>query len=367
MREKIKEFLSNGATRRALMSAGAYIAGAYMGYVMPGGIEALHEALQQAVAMNPFTDPAAQITALFEGAQHQAAATLHTVGEWFQSVGVELAQRFREEIERARTFLGPTFDQAKTLFLETWQPVKEAAVALRDQIRNAIPSGESVLNWTKEVGKAAIELVRNAVEAYGIYEVGKKVYNRLFSKGKEEVREHTVPVPGETTAVTERTVNLNLNTAIGGGAVADTALRSREIRLRDAVDPTSGLSALGSSQIIWVSEKLANRVSDELNEALADPERGRTPVSIVPPSPDRTEAAADPVADLRHRDRFPTINWDESGLSEDRLSRMRCGTRIGSDLQVRGDLRDLKLILAEDGTLQVKREQPSAPRPDLMM
>ena len=367
MREQIKAFLSRGATRRALLSAGAYIAGAYMGYVMPGGLEALHEALQQAVAMSPFADPAAQVTALFEGAQHQAAATLHAVGEWFQSVGVELAQRFREEIDRARAFLGPTVDQAKSLFVETWRPVSEAAVALRDQMRNAIPSTEAALTWTREVGKAAIDLIRNAVEAYGIYEVGKKVYSRLFSRAKEEIRAQTVPAPGETQAVTEQTINLNLNTAIGGGAVADAALRSREIRLRDAVDPTAGLSALGSGQIIWVSDKLAGRVSDELNEALGARERGGAPVSIVPPGPDRIEVAADPVTDLRHRDRFPTINWDESGLSSDRLGRMRCGTRIGADPQLSEGLRDLKLVIAEDGTLQVKRERPAAPPPDLLM
>lgn len=367
MREKIREFLSHGATRRALMSAGAYIAGAYVGYFMPGGLEMMHEALQQAVAMNPFTDPAAQVTALFEGAQHQAAATLHSVGEWFQSVGVEIAQRFRDEIDKARIFLGPTLDQARTLFLETWQPVTEAAVALRDQIRNAVPSGETVPNWTKEVGKAAVDLVRNAVEMYGIYEAAKAAYRKLFSRAKEEIREQTVPAPGETPAVTEQTINLNLNTAIGGGPVADTALRSREIRLRDAVDPTAGLSALGSGQIIWVSEKLAGRVSDELNETFCAPERGGTRVSIIPPSPDRIEVAADPVADLRHRDRFPTINWDESGLSADRLSRMRCGTRIGADLQLPEGVRDLKLVLAEDGTLQVQRERPAAPPSDLMM
>jgi len=367
MQDQVRAFLSSGAGRRALMSAGAYIAGAYLGYVMPGGLEAIHEAFQYAVTMNPFWDPAAQITALFEGAQYQAASALHSVGDWFQSVGVEIAQRFREEIEKARAFIGPGLDQAKTLFLETWQPASEAAVALRDQIRNALPTTKAVLTWAKGVGEAAIDLVRNAVEVYGIYEAAKKCYGALFSRAKEELRERVVRAEGEPETVTERTINLNLNTAIGGGAVADAALRSREIRLSDRVDPTAGLSAMGRDQIIWVSDKLGRRVSNDLNGLLAQSGDGSDRITIRPPSPDRLEDPVDPVGDLRHRARFPIINWEESALSADRLSRMRCGTRIGSELQVRDDLRDLKLILADDGTLQVKREQPSAPRPDLMM
>lgn len=367
MREKVRAFLSNGAGRRALMSAGAYIAGAYLGYVMPGGLEAIHEAFQYAVSMNPFTDPAAQITALFEGAQHQAAATLHTVGEWFCSVGAELSQRFVQEIEKARAFLGPGLAQAKTLFLETWQPLTEAAVALRDQIRNSAPSAEAVLTWTKEVGKAAIDLVRNAVEAYGIYEVGKKIYNRLFARAKEEVKEQMVPAPGETPEVTERAVNLNLNISVGGGAVADTALRNREIRIREAVDPTIGVSDLSSRQIIWLADGFAARVSTDLNDALADPEAGRGLISISPPSPVRLDGPDDQFGDPPHRARFPIINWEESALSADRLARMRCGTRIRPDLEVPVGARDLKFILAEDGTLQVRPERPAASPPDLLM
>lgn len=350
-----------------LMSAGAYIAGAYFGAAFPGAIEMLHEAFQYAVAMNPFSDPVSQITALYEGAQYQAAAALHAVGDWFQGVGAEVSQRLREQIDQARAFLGPTLDQAKSLFVETWRPVTEGAAALRDQIRNAIPSGETILSWTQEIAKAAYEVASAAAEAYGVYEFTKKVYGRLLSKAKKEVREQTAPAPGETGAVTERTINLNLNTAIGGGSVADAALRSREIRIRDRVDPTAGLSALDRDQIIWVSDRLGRRMSNDLSALIAEtgPDRGR--ISIRSPSPDRLEDPLDPIEDLRHRARFPVINWEESALSADRLDRMRPGRRIGSDLRTPKGLEDFKLIVARDGTLQVERDRPSAPSPDIMM
>lgn len=361
MREKIRSFLSNGTTRRALLSAGAYIGSAYFGVVIPGGLEALHEAFQAAVAASPFGDPISMITALYEGAQYHAAGAVHAVGDWFQSVGVELSQRAREQIEQARTFLGPAAEKAKTLFVETWQPVSEGAAMLRDQIRNAIPSSETVPTCVKD----AFSLLRNAVEAYGIYEAGKKLYEGVFSRAKKDLKEKVKAAPEETPEVTERSVNLNLNTAIGGGAVADAALRDRKIRFEHKQDPTAGLSAMSSDQIIWVSDKLKRRVSNDLNDLIADLSDTPVQVDLRTPDPIRLEDAVDPVADLSHRDRFPTINWDQSPLSEDRLSRMRCGSRVtGPDPE---DLKDIRIVLAEDGTLRAERASTRAPSPDLLM
>lgn len=367
MRGNARTFLSNEASRRALMSVGAYIAGACLGQVAPGGIEAIHEAFQHAVVMNPFVDPISQVSALYEGAQYQSAAAIHTVGEWCQSVGVEISQKLREEIDRARGLLGPNLDQAKSLFLETWRPASEAAVALRDHIRNAIPSTEAALFWSKEVGKAAVDVIRNAVEAYGIYEAGKKIYQRIFSRARREVRESLVPAENEARSVTEQSINLNLNTAVGGGAVADAALRNREIRIGNSIDPTTGLSAIGKDRIIWVSDRLGRRLSSDLNDLLADTESGRGEIVIRPPGPDRVEGPADPVEDLRHRARFPLINWDESALSAARLSQVRQGLRGEADLRGPDEIRNIKLILADDGTVQAKREQPAASSPDFVM
>lgn len=364
MRDRIKALLANGASRRALLTAGAYIAGAYFGYVMPGGLEAIHEAFQYAVASNPFGDPVSQISALFEGAQYHAAGALHAVGDWFQSVGVEVTQRFREQIDQARMFLGPSLEQAKGLFLELWEPVSEAAANLRDQIRNAIPGKETALTWAKETGKAAFELLSLAVEAYGIYEAGKAVYRKIFSRAKEELREEITVPAGEPEAVTDRSINLNLNTAVGGGAVADAAMRDRQIRFEHAQDPTAGLSALQSDKIIWVSDKLNRRVSSELNDLIADIGTSPERVSLQTPSPTRLEDPADPIGDLSHRSRFPTINWGESEASSDRLRKMRCGSRIGE--LGRADLKDIRLVIGEEGNLVVESDRPSAPSPDLM-
>jgi hypothetical protein len=365
MREQVKKFLSNGASRRALLSAGAYIAGAYFGAVFPGGIEALHEAFQYAVAMNPFNDPFAQISALYEGAQYQAAAALHAVGEWFQGAGVELSQRAREQIEQARAFLGPTLDQARNLFLEAWRPIPEGAAMLRDQIRNAIPGQEAVITWTKDVGKAAFDLLRNAVEAYGIYEVGKKVYGRLFSRAKADLREQIAPSVQEAPEVTERSINLNLNTAIGGGAVADAALRDRTIRFEHRSDPTAGISALSSDKIIWVSDKFGRRLSNDLNALIADISDAPGEISLRSPNPTRLEDPVDLISDLSHRDRFPTINWGQSDLSGDRLNRMKCGSKINR--MIADDLKNINLVIGENGSLEVAKKRPQAPAPDLMM
>lgn len=365
MRDHIKTFLSQGSSRRMLMSAGAYIAGAYFGFVFPGGIEMLHEAFQYAVAMNPFSDPVSQITALYEGAQYHAAAALHAVGDWFQGAGVELTQRAREQIDQARTFLGPTLDQAKSLFVETWQPVSEGAAMLRDQIRNAIPCQQEVITWTKATGKAAFDLLRAGVEAYGIYEVGKKLYGSIFSRAKRDLRDQVTISVQEAPAVTERSINLNLNTAIGGGAVADAALRDRTIRFEHPSDPTAGISALNSDKIIWVSDKLGRRVSNDLNALIAEISDAPGEISLRSPSPTRLEDPVDLISDLSHRDRFPTINWGQSEISEEKLRRRKCGSRI--DGPIGQDLKDIRLIMGVNGTLEVERERPSAPSPDLMV
>lgn len=365
MREQVKAFLSNGANRRALLSAGAYIAGAYFGAVFPGGIEALHEAFQYAVAMNPFSDPFAQISALYEGAQYHAAAAIHTVGEWFQGAGVELSQRLREQIEQARGFLGPALDQARNLFLEAWRPIPEGAAMLRDQIRNAIPCQEAVITWTKEMGKAAFDLIKDAVEAYGIYEVGKKIYGRMFSRAKKDLREQVTVSPQEAPEVTERSINLNLNTAVGGGAVADAALRDRTIRFEHLTDPTAGLSALSSDKIIWVSDTFGRRLSNDLNALIADSSDAPVGITLRSPNPIRLEDAVDPISDLSHRDRFPTINWGQSDLSGDRLRRMKCGSKI--DAMIPDEMRDIRLVIGKDGSLEVRPERPKASPPDLMM
>jgi hypothetical protein len=369
MRDRVRNFLSNGASRRALMTAGAVIAGAYLGFAFPGGVEAIHEAFQYAVTLNPFTDPAAQITALYEGAQYQAAAALHSVGDWFQSVGVELTLRAREDIERARLFIGPALDHAKALFLEVWQPVTTGAIMLRDQIRNAIPDPQAALVWTKEVGSAAVDLVRSAAEAYGVYDLAKKAYGRLFSRARAEVRDEMGATPDEPATVTERTISLNLNTAVGGGAVADAALRSREIRVTPAQDPTRGLSALGSDQIIWLSDQFTRRISTDLDDLIADVEGSGERVSLLSASPVRLEDAVNPVEDLRHRARFPTINWGESDLSASRLDRLRCGSRIGGEtLKGQSPIRsDLKIVLGEDGFLRAERKKDASAPSDLVM
>lgn len=368
MRDRVRTFLTNGASRRALMTAGVFIAGAYMGFVLPGGIEAIHEAFQYAVALNPFTDPIAQITALYEGAQYHAAATLHTVGEWCQSAGVEIAQRAREDIERARALIGPALEQAKAVFLEVWQPATAGAIILRDHIRNAIPDPQVALTLVKEVVQTAVDLMQNAAEAYGIYDLGKKAYGKIFSRAREEVRDEMVLAPTETPEVTEQTINLTLNTAVGGGAVADAALRSRGGRTDGAISPTSGLSSLGSDQIIWMSDQFGRRISNDLNDLIADVGVPGRPISILSPSPSRFVDALSQMEDLRHRDRFPTINWDESAISASRLDGLRCGTRIGLDngaLQQVPVQSDLKIVLGEDGFLRAELDRP-APS-DLMM
>lgn len=365
MREQVKTFLSNGTTRRALMSAGCYIAGAYFGAVFPGGIEALHEAFQYALAMNPFSDPSVQISALYEGAQYHAAAAIHTLGDWFQGAGVELTQRLREQIEQARAFLGPTLDQARNLFLETWRPVPEGAAMLRDHIRNAIPCQETVIAWTKEMSKTAFDLIKDAVEAYGIYEVGKKIYGRIFSRAKKDLRAQVTVSPQEAPEVTERSINLNLNTAVGGGAVADAALRDRKVRFEHRSDPTAGISALSSDKIIWVSEKFGRRLSNELNALIADVSDTPGEISLRSPNPTRLEDPVDLISDLSHRDRFPTINWGQSERSGDRLRRMKCGSKIdGPNLD---HLKDIRLVIGEDGSLEARPERPQAAPPDLMM
>lgn len=373
MQENIRTFLSSGAGRRALLSAGAYIAGAYFGYVMPGGIEALHEAFQYAVSLNPFTDPIAQITALYDGALHQTAATLHSVGEWLQSVGVELSQRVREEMDKARAFLGPAVDQARDVFCETWRSGTEAAAMLRDQIRNAAPSAESVITWTKETVKTAIDLASMAAEAYGIYEAGKAFYKKFLSGAKAEVTEKVAQAPEEPAAVVEKTVNLNLNTAIGGGAVADNAIRIARTLPETAPNPTRGISALDSDQILWVSDRLTRKVSDGLSEIGSA--TGATPVqiSILAPAPGREIRLENVEEDLRHRDRFPVINWGESRLSEDRLSDLKCGAPLRGNSRVQIRISDqipirsnAKIVIGEDGFLRVDRPKPSD-TPDLLM
>ena len=151
---------------------------------------------------------------------------------------------------------------------------------LRDQIRNAIPSAESVPTWVKD----AFDLLKDAVEAYGIYEAAKNVYKGIFSRAKKEIKDQVVTAPDEAPEVTERSVNLNLNTSVGGGSVADAALRDREIRFEHKQDPTAGLSTMNSDQIIWVSDKLKRRVSDDLNDLIAD--LSDTPVQVDLRTPD---------------------------------------------------------------------------------
>lgn len=348
-----------------LMSAGAYIAGAYFGVVFPGGIELLHEAFQYAVAMNPFSDPVAQITALYEGAQYHSAAALHTVGDWLEGVGAEISQRVREQIDQARAFIGPTLDQAKSLFVETWRPVTEGAAMLRDQIRNAISAQEAVLSWSKEVSKSAFEMIRYAAEAYGIYEIGRRVYDRLFSRAKEGLREQVEAPVQEAPEVTERSINLNLNTAIGGGAVADAALRDRTIRFEHRSDPTAGISALSSDKILWVSDKFNRTLSNDLNALIAEVSDAPGEISLRSPNPTRLEDPVDPISDLSHRDRFPTINWGQSDLSGDRLRRMKGGSKINGIIA--DDLKNINLLIGENGSLEVAKERPHAPDPELVM
>jgi hypothetical protein len=361
MRDRVRAFLSNGASRRALMTAGVFIAGAYFGVNLPGGIEALHEAFQYAVSMNPFTDPITQISALYEGAQYYTAGALHSVGEWLQSAGVEIAQRVREDIDRARALIGPALDHAKALFIEAWQPVTAGAIMLRDQIRNAIPDPAAAITWTKEAASAAFDLVRNAAEAYGMYDLAKKAYGKVFSRAREQVEDEMVPAPAETPEVTEQTINLTLNTAVGGGAVTDAALRSREIRINSGISPTAGLTALRSDQIIWISDQFGRRISNDINDLIADVGVSVRPVSILSPSPFRLEDALNPTEDLRHRDRFPTINWGESAISASRLEGLRCGTRIvegNGALQQVPIQSDLKIVLGDDGCLRVEPDRP---------
>lgn len=373
MRDRIRSYLSNGASRRALITAGVCIAGAYMGYVAPGGIEVLHEAFQYAVTLNPFTDPIAQISALYDGARQFAAAALHSVGDWLTGVGVEVGQRLREEIERARAFLGPFLEQARTLFCEAWQTTSEAAATLRDQIRNSAPSLSEVVISGKELLKTAVELVRHAAEAYGLYETAKKIYQRVFARARADLDAQVHPAPGETPAVTARSVNLNLNIGVGGAPVADAALRSREIRISDVTDPTAGISGLGSDRIIWVSDKLRHRLSDDLS-TLTGVESGQVSrVSLRRPPTIRLEDVLDPVEDLRHRARFPTINWGESALSETRLDAVRgargrigelSGIRLTDQVPVRNDAR---IVLGEDGFLRAEARAPVPTPHDLTM
>jgi len=374
MKDNIRTFLASGAGRRALLSAGAYIAGAYFGYVMPGGLEALHEAFQYAVSLNPFTDPIAQITALYDGALHQTAATLNSVGDWLQSAGVEVSQRVREEMDKARALLGPTVDQTRALFCETWRSGTEAAAMLRDQIRNATPSSESVIAFTKEMVKTAIDLASMAAEAYGIYEAGKAFYKKFLSGAKAELAGQITPAPAEPPAVTEQTVNLNLNTAIGGGPVADNAIRITNSLPESAANPVRGISAIDSDQIIWVSDRLTRRVSEGLSEIGTRVGSTDVPVSIIAPAPGREIRLENVEEDLRHRDRFPIINWGESALSEDRLSGLKCGAplrgvgrseiRLSDQIPIRSNA---KIVIGEDGFLRVDRPKPPSDTPDLLV
>jgi hypothetical protein len=373
MQEKVRGFLANGASRRALMSAGAYLAGAYMGFVMPGAFEALHEALQYAVALNPFTDPIAQITALYDGALHQTAATLNAVGDWLHSVGVEVSQRVREEMERARAFLGPAIGQARDLFCETWRSGTETAAMLRDQIRNAAPSAESVIACTKEMVKTAIDVVTAAAEAYGLYEAGKAFYKRFLSKKREHIRELFVPSPGEAASTTQGTLNLNLNVAIGGGAVVNNSVKTVQMQAGAGTDPTRGISSLTSDKVLWVSESFAREMSDGLSEIRPTTGSTPVPVSLLAPSGGGEIRIGRPEEDLRHRDRFPVINWGESALSESRLSGLKCGAplrggrsviSLSDQFPVRPDA---KLIIGENGFLQVERAAPQADMPDNLM
>ncbi len=215
------------------------------------------------------------------------------------------------------------------------------------------------------MGKAAFDLIKDAVEAYGIYEVGKKIYGRMFSRAKKDLREQVTVSPQEAPEVTERSINLNLNTAVGGGAVADAALRDRTIRFEHLTDPTAGLSALSSDKIIWVSDTFGRRLSNDLNALIADSSDAPVGITLRSPSPIRLEDAVDPISDLSHRDRFPTINWGQSDLSGDRLRRMKCGSKI--DAMIPDEMRDIRLVIGKDGSLEVRPERPKASPPDLMM
>lgn len=315
MNDTIRTYLENNVSRRALFTVGSYVGGACFGYVDPAGLEMLHEAFITAMEISPFTDPSAAAGALFDGAQYHAAATMHTVGEWLEGVGSEIGHQTRSVINEARDFIGPSLDQARAFFLDNADQIGESAARIRDAIRNAGAELGETAQAGKDLVSSGFSLLRTAAEAYGIYEAGKAVYTRLFGEAKEAVRETS----GEPASAEDRLINLNVNLSVAGAPAANTAMRHSEGR-----DPAVSemLDQVDEGRIIWVSDKLKERLTDEMKDMLADMAPG-TESRVCPKGPRTTRTGE--TGKYAHRDTFPMINWDQSPVGAQRLGTLKSG------------------------------------------
>lgn len=334
MRETIQTYLQGNVSRKALLATGGYIAGGYFGYANPTGLEMMHEALTMVLQTSPFSDPVSTASSLFEGAQYHAASALHAVGEWLEGAGVEIGNQARSAVNEAREFIGPALDQAKNFFIENAEHTSEAAARVRDSIRNAASSVEDAVKAGGDLISSGFSVLRTAAEAYGIYEAGKAVYKRLFGEAKEAVEEAS---PADEPS-TDRSVNLNVNISIAGGSAADAAEEKAD-KSESAVQDLIG--EMDESKIIWVSEKLSRRLTQDLQEALSD-EATKTGKGFrsSPPSPAKNAFSHE----TSHRASFPMINWDQSPVSAQRLEsfKARSGRSGMMDAPPRGKPEETK-------------------------
>jgi hypothetical protein len=217
-RDRLSDYLDNLVEmsrtidgRFLAISGGALFAGTYLGMSGADVLGALQAGIIFMQSKLAYLSPTVISSDFFNGAQFFCMGAIDSALEAIPRAGhdfaLDLVNAIREASRTAREDFSISAEISRTLFNDVAKTVggkiETLANATKDLAAKAVENGP-------KIAQVAFDVVKGAVEAYGFYEVGKKIYNHWFKRAKDDVE----TVIGEKAPA--ETVNITVNVAMTG-------------------------------------------------------------------------------------------------------------------------------------------------------
>lgn len=180
----IRMIMESEEGRRALVTAGAYVAATHFGLQVPEIYEAMLSVMARFSEAYPYRDPVQMISDLWQGAQYLGAATLDFLADKARIGGIEMTATLRESVISARDFLirGSLRDltAAKDFVVDTAQAIGGSLGQIVSSVQDAAPK---VWNAGLEAGKS-----------YGAYVLAGIAFAKTIYEGFDTTRRTIVDV-----------------------------------------------------------------------------------------------------------------------------------------------------------------------------
>lgn len=202
--------------RYLAITAGSILAATYLNHLGPGLLDGLQAGITYVQAKAPYLDPVHLGTEFFNGAQVFCRGAFDAAEAFLKhtshALSVDLVNAVREASHTARADMIKASEVARTLFVDAAETVgghlEEFANAATSAAARVVENGPKIAEY-------AFDILKGAVEAYGFYEVGKKIYNHWFQKNKEDVE---AVAEGQAP---QEAVNITVNVAMSGAELGE--------------------------------------------------------------------------------------------------------------------------------------------------